>query len=178
MVSQRLSPFPSKHLLVIFVSTLIAVGLFLWSIRLEPSQPKKEFEFPPQPTLKPSARPTPETTPSPDPQFLIELLPSKRDTQRLNNVRSLQVGLECYFAVHGTYPMTIDWTNPQKNLEVCWSTTNFANQPEGDLVESGGEIWRKDQKVGSYQYTPDQEGNTYTITIQGETRTLTIPGPQ
>lgn len=178
MATPTPNTFFLKSLGIISAALLLGGGLFLMNLRSELTQPKGEIQSSPQPTPSPSARPTSEPELPSDFLQKIMLPSANRDTVRLTNVRSLQAGLECHFSVNGAYPLIMDWADPRKILGDCWlAGANFANQPAGDLVESDGTIYRNNRQVGSYKYTTGQEGNAYTITLQGEKQTLTILSP-
>jgi len=104
---------------------------------------------------------------------------SARDTQRMNNVRGLQMALECYFAERRYYPVDItDWTDLGEDLGRCWTGgRSFSNRPEGDTMLVGGEFFRAGVKNGQYVYSRIEDGDGYQIILQGENRTLTVKSP-
>jgi prepilin-type N-terminal cleavage/methylation domain-containing protein len=101
---------------------------------------------------------------------------SARDTQRQQNVKGVQVALECYYSENGQYPDGIaDW-NTLASIGDCWSgaATGLHDIPVGDTVAADGTITRGTW-TGSYGYVSD--GDSYTVTLTGETKTLTFNSP-
>lgn len=111
---------------------------------------------------------------------------SARDTQRLNNIRGMQAALECYFSVNGQYPddADMDWNTPPNTFKddaaSCFSGTSpyYDGVPAGDTVtDAAGTIQRGSQNVASYSYSVGSPPDSYTITLNGESRTMTVSSP-
>ncbi len=106
---------------------------------------------------------------------------SARDTQRMNNLRGLQVALECYFSTEGNYATSITWNDLVTTFTgtSCWSADAdaFRDNPPGDAVDgTTGNITRGSTVVASYDYsTADDE---YTLTLNGESRTVSVSSPE
>lgn len=103
---------------------------------------------------------------------------SARDTQRQQNVKGIQVALECYYSENGTYPDSITWNDLSGTFGSCWTGGSLDNKPQGDSVAADGTISRGGSSVGSYSYSQGAGGDSYTITLTGETKTLTFQSPQ
>ena len=106
---------------------------------------------------------------------------SARDTQRQQNVKGVQVALECYFSENGEYPAIVsqwDALNADGLIGFCWgSGAGLDDIPKGDTVAADGG-WSRGATSGSYAYTLTDGADAYQIVLIGERKTLTFDSPQ
>lgn len=85
-----------------------------------------------------------------------------RDSERMQMIRGIQVGLECIMGDTGSYPPTgMSCASPGGSLPGCWTS--------GDLVDplTGGDLCGTNPPCAC-AYAQGGGGATYTITFTGE----------
>jgi prepilin-type N-terminal cleavage/methylation domain-containing protein len=103
-----------------------------------------------------------------------------RDTDRSQKAKGLQVGLECYYGINGTYPSSLDFTDLDTSLTTeCWTGNELGDPVAGATFTAAGAVQKGTTTIATYTYTSAAPNDSYTITLTGESgRTYTFESPQ